>query len=110
MELWQLTRRAVIYCIGNASLNALNWLWFYKMVMKMLARLSGGDKPASKLKSKVRRLPNETQPLLEADVVSSEAEDGDADKEKSRDYNETLSLPADPPSPVASSKRPSEGW
>jgi hypothetical protein len=38
----------VIYCSGNLALNALNWMWFSKMLGKMVKRLSGSDKPASK--------------------------------------------------------------
>ncbi|ORY30386.1 TRAM/LAG1/CLN8 homology domain-containing protein, partial [Naematelia encephala] len=35
----------LIYTLGNLSLNALNWLWFSKMVKKMIARVAGEAVP-----------------------------------------------------------------
>ena len=61
-------------------MNGLNWLWFSKMLQKMLARLAGKDEAEEK------KLPNETTALV----------NGTANREASP----SLSLPADPPSPV----------
>lgn len=73
-------KTAVIYCLGNVALNGLNWLWFSKMVQKMLARLAGKNETEEKV------VPNETTALV----------NGSANREASP----TISLPAEPPSPV----------
>jgi hypothetical protein len=65
----------IIYCTGNLALNGLNFLWFSKMVSKMVARLKGEDGTKGK-----------KEPLLQK-------EEG------------TLSSPVAPPSPASSTKR-----
>ncbi|ORX33899.1 TLC domain-domain-containing protein [Kockovaella imperatae] len=103
----------LIYCIGNLSLNALNWLWFSKMVKKMLARVSGDDKPVSESKRAARTnkmSPSEKQSLLEVSTPTSVSEDK-MESTNGRQFKQTLSLPADPPSPnVSTSRKTSEGW
>ncbi|GFZ47742.1 hypothetical protein JCM24511_05489 [Saitozyma sp. JCM 24511] len=120
----------LIYCLGNLALNALNWLWFSKMVSKMLARLSGGDEPKRKVKG-VRGVgakatsnvsmggngvgvavgTDEKTPLLEkSEVVVDRQDEGDVGDvgegedeeggEAQRGREESLALPAEPPSPV----------
>lgn len=114
---------SVIYCLGNLALNALNWLWFSKMVSKMLARLSGGDEPKRRVKGgRARLTPNDTTgkgvgvavgtdektPLLEkSDAVVDRGDEGDVGEgedeeggEGQREREESLALPAEPPSPV----------
>lgn len=82
----------IIYGAGNLALNGLNMLWFSKMFAKMIARLHGEDEPKSKSKSKSKdsRMTEteEKKPLL-AKVGAEEEEEGG------------LTLPASPPSPVA---------
>ncbi|KAK4684102.1 hypothetical protein P7C73_g6101, partial [Tremellales sp. Uapishka_1] len=73
----------VIYCSGNLALNYLNWLWFSKMFAKMLARLSGEDKPSA-----------------------GKAVPPKAVKESEQ---ESISLPANPPSPVRTMEEKEEG-
>jgi hypothetical protein len=99
----------VIYCIGNLSLNALNWLWFSKMFCKTMARLSGDTKSGK----------GEKQPLLEKlGTPESEGEtEGEMEGEKKVEVEgeegeegESLTLPANPPSPVKSMGRPERDW
>lgn len=85
---------AVIYCAGNLALNGLNWLWFSKMVSKMLARLNGKDGP---IKSR-----SEKAPLL-ANVKATEEDTEDEEEEG------TVTLPVKPPSPAVFLKARDEG-
>lgn len=117
---------SVIYCLGNLALNALNWLWFSKMVSKMLARLSGGDEPKRKVKGVKgggsKAAPNdamggngvgvavgtdEKTPLLEKSEAVLDRDEGDVGEgedeeggEAHRESADSLALPAEPPSPV----------
>ncbi|RSH92190.1 hypothetical protein EHS25_008605 [Saitozyma podzolica] len=116
----------LIYCLGNLALNALNWLWFSKMVSKMLARLSGGDEPKRKVKGVKgggsKAAPNdamggngvgvavgtdEKTPLLEKSEAVLDRDEGDVGEgedeeggEAQRESADSLALPAEPPSPV----------
>ena len=72
----------IIYCTGNLALNGLNFLWFSKMVAKMVARLKGQDVPKG-----------EKEPLLRKKEEEEKEEEG------------SLSLPVAPPSPVLTTKR-----
>lgn len=72
----------IIYCTGNLALNGLNFLWFSKMVAKMVARLKGRDVPKG-----------EKEPLLRKKEEDEKEEEGG------------LSLPVAPPSPVLTTKR-----
>lgn len=75
----------IIYGVGNLALNGLNFLWFSKMFAKMIARLHGEDEPKVKGKS----AGEEKTPL----VPKTDSEDGEEEG--------GLTLPASPPSPVA---------
>ena len=99
----------VIYCAGNISLNALNWLWFSKMVNKMISRLSGETKAES------AKVVDEKQPLLaQVDAtVTGQAAFGEnekitteEEKEERAESADTLALPANPPVPVKLKRRP----
>ena len=99
-----LTPYVVIYGVGNLSLNALNWLWFGKMLFKMQARLSGKDQPRS------AKAPPETAPLLPGHPEEKLDEKDNASEVGSEGSRETLALPAEPPSPIAAIKKTGEGW
>ncbi|WWC86889.1 uncharacterized protein L201_001768 [Kwoniella dendrophila CBS 6074] len=87
----------IIYCSGNLALNGLNWLWFSKMLQKMIARLQGDDKPTPK-----NRVQNgEQQPLLNGDAKQGERPTIDSNGTLEADHEGTIRLPVNPPSPVA---------
>jgi hypothetical protein len=69
----------IIYCTGNLALNGLNFLWFSKMVGKMIARLQGTDKPKAKEKALLRK--------------------------EERKEEGSLALPVAPPSPVLTMRK-----
>ncbi|OCF32604.1 hypothetical protein I317_00373 [Kwoniella heveanensis CBS 569] len=118
----------LIYCTGNLALNGLNWLWFSKMLKKMYARIQGEDTPdpksdsssssSSTMKTAKDKLANgERQPLL-ADAKRGEASSTSSpvnqENEQPNHHDESgregsLSLPANPPSPVLA-KRDTEEW
>ncbi|KAK8847411.1 hypothetical protein IAR55_005269 [Kwoniella newhampshirensis] len=91
----------VIYCGGNLALNALNWLWFSKMLKKMIARLSGDENAQDKEASKIAK---ESTPLLRKNVVKEGVEDSSEDGGivGQEENDETLSLPAKAPKPINS--------
>ena len=63
-------------------------------------------RPAVKARS-TASVPSEKQPLLEVQVDVAEEEK----QSESSEDGDTLSLPADPPSPIVSTtKKTSEGW
>lgn len=98
----------LIYCSGNLALNALNCIWFSKMFAKMLARLNGDESPkapgagqkkrrvsgAANKRSSAGKALNETAPLLEKD----------GEMEAVSEEDEGITLPAQPPRPVAQQK------
>jgi hypothetical protein len=75
----------IIYCTGNLALNGLNFLWFSKMVGKMVDRLKGSDQP----KSSGSRGKGEKEGLLE----------------KEKEQEGSLALPVAPPSPVTTIRK-----
>jgi hypothetical protein len=75
----------IIYCTGNLALNGLNFLWFSKMVGKMIARLKGTDEPKG-----------EKKPLLRKD---------EQEKEEEEEEEGSLTLPVAPPSPITTTKK-----
>lgn len=76
----------IIYCTGNLALNGLNFLWFSKMVGKMIARLQGTDEPKAKQGEK--------------ELLSREQASGKEEAEEG-----SLTLPVAPPSPVSAIKK-----
>ncbi|WRT64766.1 uncharacterized protein IL334_001700 [Kwoniella shivajii] len=83
-----------IYCLGNLALNALNWLWFSKMLAKMYARLQGEEKPTSSDKTQVKEESNDT-------FLKDDAKIGEAPTDTTHVTEEaSLSLPVNPPSPI----------
>ncbi|WWD21502.1 hypothetical protein CI109_105988 [Kwoniella shandongensis] len=94
----------VIYCGGNLALNALNWLWFSKMLKKMIARLSGGETTKGKDVSAKPKVVVERTPLLDkaGEVSIKEEEEDDLVAIGEEEKDETLSLPAKAPKPVKS--------
>lgn len=87
----------IIYGVGNLALNGLNMLWFSKMFAKMIARLHGNDgvkpKDGQKRRTGVTKEVEEEDPLL-GRSRSDAGTDRDGDEGG-------LTLPASPPSPVA---------
>ncbi|WWC67953.1 uncharacterized protein I206_101872 [Kwoniella pini CBS 10737] len=83
----------IIYCSGNLALNALNWLWFSKMLQKMLLRLQGDKKPIKPI-LQVKKGEGEKEPLLE------KSNDNNAINEEEEEEEGSLTLPANPPSPI----------
>ncbi|KAK6903724.1 hypothetical protein I204_02655 [Kwoniella mangroviensis CBS 8886] len=84
----------VIYCSGNLALNALNWLWFSKMLGKMYARIQGDEKVKSPKAGK-----GEKEPLLRDDAKDGE-NPAQSKEEEEEEEEGSLTLPANPPSPI----------
>lgn len=83
----------IIYGFGNLALNGLNFLWFSKMFAKMVARLHGEDEP--------KRTPVKRQRSEEKEPLLRKVPETENEAETEAEAEGGLTLPASPPSPVA---------
>lgn len=103
----------VIYCSGNVALNALNWLWFSKMLAKLVARLSGEEVPkggagvgansggrSGKLRPGQKRRSSSVAPAAVTKTASEAAPLLDKEVERDSEEEGSIALPAKPPKPV----------